>query len=463
MKINKKKLMKSFGIFVVLISITLIYFYSYTSKANNSLVIISFIINGLVIIFNILIDQKEFSLNKTFWYFNFFFFFVAPLFQYLTNYKMWGYVISDNLYLKTNFFIMICYLTYTLTKVLFLKVKIRNNEINSFDNKDKMFYSKKILSALFILTCISFIIIIINVSFKGLFYRDLNSFNIEEGTIRHIFENLLRAIPVYSVTYSVFYYRKKKKGLIFIVLELIMLILTNFPTSITRYWVGIVYIGLLLIFFTNKMNNRKFDICMIVIFAIIFPIFQLFKWYSISDLFNGGIDISKRLLEVYNDVDFDAYSIFSRSINLVENSGVLQMGHQILATIFFLVPRAIWPAKPYPTGQFIALSEKQFFTNISCPIYAEGYIDFGIFGSIIHIIIVCYFINKMDYLYWNKNNNDIKLIDFCYPFMFGALIFLLRGSMQPVIVYTFTFYLFFIIMNPICFKKEKISKKTSRI
>lgn len=466
MKISKKKLMKSLEIFIVLFLLILIYFNGYDSRQKNIFVIITFMINGLIIILNIVAEQKDFSLNKTFWYFNFFFFFIAPLLQYLSSFKMWNFRISDNLYLKTNCYVMLCYLIYMFSKVCLIKnhkeMGVKNNKTSFNDitskasKKYEIIYSKNILILLMVCSFISFAFLVINISFKGLFIRSLNSLSIGDNTISVILENLFRSIPIYSTVYSIYYYRQKREGISIFIIELIILIMVNFPASITRYWIGLVYIGLLLILFGKKINGRKFDICLIVIFAVIFPIFQLFKWYSFSDLLNGT-DVSKRLFDVYNSVDFDAYSLFARSINFVAKNG-MQLGHQILASIFFIVPRAIWPTKPYPTGQFIAMTEKQIFTNLSCPFFAEGYVDFGIIGSLIYTFIISYIINKMDNVYWNKkenNDNRINLIDFSYPFLFGILIFLLRGSLQPVVVYTFTFFIFIFVIKKICLRKEK--------
>ena len=461
MKINKKKLMQSFLIFQFLILLTFVYIRKYDINYNNVIVLITFIINGIIIILNISIDQREYSLNKTFWYFNFFFFFIAPLFQYLSKFKMWDFSISDNLYIKTNLYVTLCYFSYFITGFLSKKIRKKNSlsmtnvdstNLSSSDNKSDFVCSSKIQTILLALSVLSFLFLAFNISLKGLFSRELNSLSIGDATISVILENLFRSIPIYAFLYNIYYYKIKKSGLFYIILELALLILVNFPTSITRYWVGLVYIGIFIAFFDKKINKRKFDICLIIIFAVIFPIFQLFKWYSISDLLNGA-NVSKRLFEVYNSVDFDAYSMFSRSINFVEKNGI-EFGHQLLASIFFLVPRSIWPAKPNPTGQFIATQENQFYTNLSCPIFGEGFIDFGIIGAIGYSIILSYFITKLDNNFWKKNGQNISIINFVYPFLFGILIFMLRGSLQPVVVYTFTFFAFLFVIKKICFRKK---------
>mgnify|MGYP006966726925 CR=1 FL=1 len=449
MKVNKIKLLKNIEILIILVLTMIICFKENNFYNYNILVIISFNINAFIIILNILKDQTAFSLNKTFWYFNFFFFFIAPLFQYLSSYNVWNIAISEELYLKTNTYVMLCYIIYMVSKKFFINKNFKKHNYNIIDVNNensnlKIIYSEKILILMLILTFISFVFLITNISFNGLFVREINNLSIGDNTISVILENICRAIPIYTCVYSIYFYQKKKFGKIFILIEFIILFMVNFPTSITRYWIGLVYIGIALIF------NRKFDICIIIIFSLIFPIFQLFKWYSFLELFTNS-NLANRMFKVYNSVDFDAYSMFARTINYVNNNGI-QFGHQSLASIFFLIPRALWPLKPYPTGQFIAMNEGQFYTNLSCPLFAEGFIDYGLFGSLIYTVLICYIISKFDFSYWNKN--EIKLIDFYYPFLFGILIFLLRGSLQPVIVYSFTFLIFIIILKKICFRKK---------
>ena len=190
---------------------------------------------------------------------------------------------------------------------------------------------------------------------------------------------------------------------------------------------------------------------MICLFAILFPIFQLFKWYGINILTDFNLILSK-FSSTYNNADFDAYSMFARGIDYVSQNGHTN-GHQILASLLFLIPRAIWSDKPVPSGQFIAEAQHQFFTNLSFPLIGEGYLDFGVLGIFVFAIVFAKITSKLDYEYWH--NSDISsVIRYVYPFSFGIFIFLQRGSMQPVVVYTFAFYLFLIIFNFIFSKKE---------
>ena len=79
---------------------------------------------------------------------------------------------------------------------------------------------------------------------------------------------------------------------------------------------------------------------------------------------------------IFNNVDFDAYSLFARTIEYVQQASIT-FGKQLLGTIFFIIPRALWQGKPEHSGVIVSAAQGQEFTNLSCPIMAEGYINFG--------------------------------------------------------------------------------------
>lgn len=450
MKIPKVKMIASLEIAVILFILLLFSLANKNFSGKNFSVIVSFLVNAILIIAGIIVDQKAFSLNKTFWYFNFYFLFLAPLLQYLTGYSVWSINIGDDLYIKTNGVILLCYIVY-FTVNFICSNKIEEDSLIKAKVPIIEFSQYKVL-VLLLLSVFAFVFLASMISFNGLFVRDLNGIDIGDKTTSVIVENFCRSIPVYSLGYTILYYKKNKSGLPLILVESILLLIVNFPASITRYWIGLVYIGILLILFEEKIVNRRFDIFLIVVFSVIFPVFQLFKWYTLSDLISGG-NIMIRLSNVYNSVDFDAYSVLARTIKLTSTNGI-QYGHQVLASLFFIVPRSVWPLKPYPSGQFIAMATNQFYTNISCPIYAEGFIDFGLIGALLYTLLLSFFIRKFDDNFWlKKDENSYSFNRLIYPFLFGILIFLLRGSLQPVVVYSFTFFIFAIILK-IWFKEK---------
>ena len=59
----------------------------------------------------------------------------------------------------------------------------------------------------------------------------------------------------------------------------------------------------------------------------------------------------------------------------------MQWGRQLLGALLFFVPSAVWSGKPLASGIFIAnyliANYSMWFTNLSAPLIAEGYLDFG--------------------------------------------------------------------------------------
>lgn len=448
MKIKRKKIFGTFGLLIFILMFFVLYFSGYITDSVNYAVVLSFLLNFIIIIFEIAIDMKPYSLNKVFWYFCLFFMFVAPFFQYLTGYNVWNYQLTEAVYIKTNFCLTICFLCYSVFDI-YLKLK-KTKSIPKTDISININGSYVLL----ILSFISLGIVLIKTPLKSLFFRSAAELGNSSNGINVIFSHLLKSIPVYSCVYSYINLKKNKTGKVPFVLSLILSIIMFFPQSNSRYLLAIVYIGFAILFFGKCMTSRLFDYMMISIFMIAFPIFQVFKWVTIDDIVDNPSIILKKISKTYNNVDFDAYSMFSRTIIYVENNGTTG-GNQILSTIFFYIPRSIWETKPYITGRLISSSQGQSFTNLSEPIFAEGYVDFNYFGMILYSLIMCLLIYKLDSKYWNfKNKND--LLNFYYPFCFGAIIFILRGSLQPSFIYSFSFFLFSLIIIVGCKIKRKI-------
>lgn len=449
MKIVLEKTYISKSIMIIIfIAIVLNIFQLEIDKNNiDILVLLTFIIIFIISIYNIFKDKTPYSLNKTFWYYNLIFNFIAPLIQYLTDYREWGYILNNDDYLNTNILIIFSLIIYLLFYRRVNKKMIIKQEETSFE------FSKLIKVFLVILSITCLIIGIRNVGFSNLFSRSENNYAIsEDGMFNTIFTHIIKCIPVY--TFVLLYMKDKKLNIINIFLIFTIIIL-NFPTSTTRFWMGAIYIGIfLLIFNKNIKNNRRFDLLIMFTFTIIFSIMYSFKFHDIDYFIKNGIEV-KDLTESYNSVDYDAYSIIARGLKYVENNDYVY-GKQVVGTIFFMIPRSIWNNKPTPTGELIANAQGQSYTNISCPYIMEGYINFGILGVIIFQIVLSMIFCRLDKEYWSKRNCN-KYIKIIYPFLMGFVFYLERGALHPVVVYLFCFCIPLIFM---CFidKFKKLNK-----
>lgn len=431
----KRKIFQGYTFMVLILIIVLVFILNSNIKNDvDSLVIVTFILNGSICIISLLKDKYNFSLNKTFWYFNLFFFFLAPLMQYLTNCVLWEFKLNDEDYLNSNLIILLWYIVYNISFYTIKVNKKSNSEVININNTG--------LHKLLLFTIIAFFIMIALIGFKNLFIKKYNNLDFGIEFLNTIITNFLRSIPVFFCAYSIYYYRKYKKNLCYLFISFVLLFIINFPISITRYWIGAIYIGIFLTLFKKYIKYKRFDYIMIFIFLIAFPFFQIFKWYSLSDVFSENISIDI-FSNAYNNVDFDAHNMLARALRYVADADIVY-GKNIFSTLLFFIPRAIWNDKAIPTGEMIASYQNQSFTNLSCPLVAEGYVNFGIIGVILYAIIFARIVKIIDQMYWQEKC-EICFIDMYYPFLIGFFIFLLRGSFHPVVVYMITFYLFLIM------------------
>ena len=432
MKIDTKKIYFSKIILAIIVLLVLLNIIEIEIKNNSIdiLVLITFALIGIYSIFQIYKDKIPFTLNKTFWYFNLIFFCIAPLIQYLSDYEEWGFQISNNDYFKSNLFILVSMLIFNIVYKGRKKIKsVENFKIKEINLKNIH------IMLLYMISFVCFVLMILNVGFSNLLSRETNTATLSDNNMFNtIYVHVMKCIPVFAFT--LIYYNKKKIDLGQIIL-LLMILLLNFPTSTTRFWMGAIFIGIFLILFCQKnMKNRLYDMLIIIIFVIAFPILYEFKFHDINYFIENGIEVTS-IAESYNSVDYDAYSIIPRIFDYVKDNDIVY-GQQVIGTILFMVPRGIWAAKPYPTGIVLATEQGQTYTNISCPYISEGYINFGFLGMLIFQVFLAYLCKKMDYLYWSTNDRN-KYVQVIYPYLMGFLIFLLRGSLHPVVVYFFCF------------------------
>lgn len=418
-----------------------------TRTKVNYMIIFTFVIIFILCLVGILMDRKKFSVNKVFWYFNLFFLFLAPLIQYLTKYYPWKYEISDSMYINANIVILLCFVVYFFAYHVSIGISKyslkRKKEINDntiFDEERKYH-----LTYLFMITIACFALLVGNIGISGMFVRSSNYTDIVSDTaINSIITTFCRSFPVHAFTLMFYVKNKlgKKINNFYYYITLVILVISNFPTSVTRFWMGAIYIGILLLLKKDKMSDRIFDIGFCAVFIVIFPIFASFKQVSLTDFSINDVN-RIGITGAYNSTDYDAYTIIPRMIVYNSKNGITY-GKQILGTIFFFVPRSIWHSKPIASGAELATAQNQWYTNISCPYISEGLINFGLIGALLFTFILGKVIQSMDKKYWyyqTKDDKKIHYIELYYIYMIGFIIFLLRGALHHAVVYISGFLL----------------------
>lgn len=441
-------------------------FYYLNAEINievDIMVIITFALNLIVCNIEILREKYYFSLNKIFWFFNYYFLIVAPLMQYLNGTTLWHVSISNNEYIFTNSLVLLWFITYIITKRILTKKynKKRNNDKNKSQNiiKPKEIQKHSTIDKYSLLiTLISLIIFLIYIiiarGYNNLITIKTNFISTGSEDLDVVLNIFLKSICVMSLTYILYGYmnNKNKTRLVFLLIMFFIVISLCWVNN-GRWFIGLVYIGLYVIIFKNKINKRTFDLLFIIVIGIVFPFFQLFKDYTLNEILNGGFEYKGIQLMISNNVDFDAYSIIPRTVKYVSENG-LKPGLQILTSFLYFIPRKIWSWKSYPSGVLIGETNPAgTFTNLSCPLIAEGYFNFGIIGIIIFAVIFCKILFYFDNSYWEKNKQNKNIfIDYIYPYLLGLIFIINRGSLQFFINYTVAFYLPILILS--LFKKR---------
>lgn len=207
-------------------------------------------------------------------------------------------------------------------------------------------------------------------------------------------------------------------------------IVTQNPIIEKRNSLGPIYLGLLFLLYRPfTANHRRLFYVLLLLIGVFFPVSSLFTHQSYYRWGTG--DASDVFTEHLFGLHYDAWANVHTVVEIVAKTG-LRWGHQLLGTLFFYVPRSLWPTKPTHTGYLIAdYLPNMSYTNISAPLVAEAYLDFSVVGVIGAAVLMAYLTRYLDKLYWSKD--PIKMSAGLYFSL--NLLFLLRGALMSAVAY----------------------------
>lgn len=410
------------------------------------------VLNSTLLCFVLLSKTKmPFSMQKMVNLFILFFFVIANAIQYSSNSIITSLEItfSEGDYLRFQLLVFIIIVGFNVVyRQFYCRYKI---------NHDGMSAEQIKVTPLIILSNISFIIVLIyfrgnwlNMFFRGLsgeFVLTLEN-NREYSQIEGlIFDHFIRIIPAICYYYVAISKCDKKTRLI----TFMIFFLSDFPLSLSRNAVALLWIPVLFIKFRIIYRPNMFVYVMIAGLLIIFPFLDNFRH------FNGEVEFRMRL-DYLNSMHFDASQNFMALIKL----HTITYGRQLLGAVLFFVPRSIWPTKP--TGSGFYLADKQgVFSNISMPYFAEGFINFGYFGIFLFVILFAVFSAIIDKQFWSGDKvfttAGNKIV---YFILVGATFFIMRGDLMSSLAYTvgslFSVYFVGWVQKHYC-KRSKVNSK----
>ncbi len=110
---------------------------------------------------------------------------------------------------------------------------------------------------------------------------------------------------------------------------------------------------------------------------------------TISDVISDSID------NLQMDSNFDAFQMVAFTSSYADQSG-WSWGNQLLLPAFFWVPRSLWNSKPKGTSSLVTENLGFLNKNIGIPLWAEGYVNFGVLGLAVFLLIFGYLARLSD-------------------------------------------------------------------
>jgi oligosaccharide repeat unit polymerase len=252
---------------------------------------------------------------------------------------------------------------------------------------------------------VTFVSILTYGGFEVLFMPREEMFSIFDGNVSKtmILQSMIR-VPLFicsvvMLRLAIYKYRAKELRvhdcfLLFLVLLAVLLI--NNPVSTPRFWLACVCITYILIVFDSFYNSYNFKVAALIILMmlVVFPVSDVFRRSTSISIFDYAAE--QNLADsIMVSPNFDAFQQLANTLSYVESHGHT-WGIQSLSAIFFWVPRSFWESKAVSSGELVALNANYDYLNLSAPLWAEMYLDFGLFGLIFIFYMLGRLVNSLE-------------------------------------------------------------------
>lgn len=210
---------------------------------------------------------------------------------------------------------------------------------------------------------------------------------------------------------------------------MILNLIVNNPISNPRYWFLTVMFAMLFTVFPVSAAMYRVALSMAVVIALlVFPFADRFRY----DEKNYKPVETTSFLEPMALKDYDQIGMFANTITFSESGPGHSYGRQLAGSVFFAVPRSVWSGKPRDTGVMVGQWMGTVNTNLSSPIWAELWIDFGPLGMGAGLLGMGYASARVDRRYAKRARRSSppgSLISTVVPLVAGYSFILLRGPL----------------------------------
>ena len=195
----------------------------------------------------------------------------------------------------------------------------------------------------------------------------------------------------------------------------------NNPVVQSRFWVATTYLALAGAVASGKFANfpRAMVPVSLAFLVVVFPFSDVFRYEDSTKT----LEISDPIVELADKGDFDAFPQLYQTLHYVDLYGHT-WGNQLLGSLLFFIPRSLWADKPVDTGSLLGVDGGLGNVNLSAPLWAEGYIDFGAPGVFLLLFAVGFMLRRLaDVLASSGQGQAFAVLLGVYQFV------LLRGSL----------------------------------
>ena len=239
--------------------------------------------------------------------------------------------------------------------------------------------------------------------------------------------------------------------------KVIVFILTLLAYMFAGYRFIIIQLAssILIYVFAKKMKNPRTGLVVILAFAAL--LFASFVEYIRGGLRTGagvkaeGYSFTEDILSPFES-NFTLYKVFYRFTEVFPDQYPFTWGKTMIwETIYFIIPRAIWPGKP-KSDLFNRMSEafgpEILETGTALNNIAEYYYEFGAIGCFVCMYIFGYIFGRGRKLFLKRNADDHDLI--LFSLLFSLAFSCVNAGYMPM-----NFYMVLFTIAPLLYMKKK--------
>ncbi|MDX3763415.1 hypothetical protein [Streptomyces sp. AK02-04a] len=206
-------------------------------------------------------------------------------------------------------------------------------------------------------------------------------------------------------------------------------VVVNNPVSNPRYWFLTVMFSVLFTAFPKSPVMYRAALATGVVAALLlFPFMDRFRY---DDGGRQPVE-SASVLDPLVRKDYDQIGMFANTITFADAGEGHTYGRQLAGSVFFFVPRSVWHHKPLDSGVQVGQWMGMNNTNLSSPLWAELWLDFGPAGMTGGFVALGYFCARADRRYTHRTvdhphpGHSLAIV---IPLISGYAFILLRGPL----------------------------------